>query len=534
MGQSNSKLLEKIQEMNQEVHEMKEEIRCGHGTYYASMNTIWQQEKIPFEGAAKKLREYRMKDTRVLAIYGEADGTNKLEFKYSEETFPSDSMFPGKQSNVGNSSLAHSAPNDEVCIFTWGEVVALLTGKESKCMLESEELRNFTCGNTAEAKNPFRIWAWNYLSLPNDHDDYYDKLSGDKAVIITPIWNPSDVWEPETPYKLLVAATPEGYKWLMGITPIEEDAPQKRWLGKASPQEYETATEFLQLIVKALADLLNESDLIKNLQQVKETEKEKQKDASDQKKNFSLTGPSVLDLKKRFGEDFAKHFTHVYTAESASRKSGGTRKTSESASERKVQAASECAFAAKLVSHLRTKERMGRLGSKDSPKIYAPGKMSMPKKPILTIELGEFYKGKEKMIPDPYWLGVKAGASITRLYEVPVIGACDSLKAELANMKEGADMPPLLPGEIDILSDFDFTEVSDSISVYSESEFFTGAPGDDSIAGQEGASASDCMPICSESEFLTDAARAVPEQELELQCNTPVRDYKSASNAVTP
>jgi len=163
----------------------------------------------------------------------------------------------------------------------------------------------------------------------------------------------------------------------------------------------------------------------------------------------------------------------TYADESASRKTSrsGSQSTQPSTYNREHHMN---AFAKKLLSLLDTKERLKRLGTQDAPAIIAPERIPMPSNPILTIDLGEYFKDNPDMTPDPYWVGTKAGASIALLYGVPLVGACNSLKDEIANAKKN-DAP--LPGEIKIDFDCDFGSVHDSISVCSESEYFTGTPG---------------------------------------------------------
>jgi hypothetical protein len=261
MGNNNTALLKSIQD---EIRAVQNEMRAGFGTTYVPLEEVWEASLTSFKGAAEEFRQLRAKDTDVLDIYNKADGRNlpenapKLE-RY-QPPFASKSMFPGK---FGRTSLAHIVPDDPICSLTWGEAVVLFSGKqEGTNMFDSKELRDFVRGNAEGASNPFKVWAWNYLQLPIDHAEYFDNFTKEKAVIITPIWDPKEVWKPGTGYKLLVTATLEGYKWLMGNKPLKKNAAQHRWLGSASENEYQIATDFLLLAVKALADLLNESPVI--------------------------------------------------------------------------------------------------------------------------------------------------------------------------------------------------------------------------------------------------------------------------------
>jgi hypothetical protein len=237
-----SRLFQLLTEIQRGQTELRAEIRAGFGTTYVALEKVWQVKPTLFKGSAEKLRKFRAKYKEVLAIYQQADGSNlpEQQLQRYQHPFDSQSMFPG---TFGRNSLAHLVPEDPISSLTWGEAAALCTGKDNvKNMLESQELRNFVRGNTDDATNPFKLWAWDYLQLPDNHAEYFDNVKKEKAVIITPIWDPNEEWKPGTGYKLLVTATQEGHKWLMGNQPLPEDASQHGWLGSASNDDYRTAT----------------------------------------------------------------------------------------------------------------------------------------------------------------------------------------------------------------------------------------------------------------------------------------------------
>lgn len=118
-------------------------------------------------------------------------------------------MFPGLS---GKRSFAHIA-HDPVCLFVWGELVALVTGKKTENVLKWEELWDFVCGTT-DANDPFKMSAWNYLQLPIDHAACFDDAKDEKQLIIALIWNPRKGWKSGTPHELSLATMVEGCKWL--------------------------------------------------------------------------------------------------------------------------------------------------------------------------------------------------------------------------------------------------------------------------------------------------------------------------------
>mmetsp|Transcript_22042 Transcript_22042/g.38831 ORF Transcript_22042/g.38831 Transcript_22042/m.38831 type:complete len:471 (-) Transcript_22042:355-1767(-) len=439
--------------VKEEVEGLRAEVRAGFGTTYVPIDVIWKKKEIPVKDAAKKLRELRAKDLEVLEIYKVADGRelprNVPKLDRDSPPFSDMCMFPGTPYQT---SMAHVVPYDPICSLTWGEAIALVTGKAGSNMFASKNLRDFVRGNMEDKTNPFKVWAWNYLQLPYGHDEYFDNFKKGKAVVITPIWDPNNRWEPGTPYKLLVAATPEGYKWLLGITPLAQDPTEFRWFGEATPEEYKTATDFLQLVVSALGDLLIQSEVMDVVEQAYNST-----DAAGSKA-FYATIRNALEKEHGLLSDIIEG---AFCDDNRSKRSNASSNSS-----------FPNTLVGKLISLMQERKRMKRLGKEretGDPMIYAPtiveglnGQLLLPGNgKILTIDLETFFEENPLLIPDPYPVALKAGMNISTFYETP-----------------------LLAGSNGMAEDYSVDDQGSMGSYHSVSETLTGEPGD-GMMGEE-------------------------------------------------
>jgi len=89
--------------------ELRDERNYETGKYYRSLNVIWDNNSLEFEGAAEEWGKFRSKDTHALAYYGQKKGN-----RYYSDEFPLDRLFPG-----GFKSMAHLIPNDPSCSLAW-------------------------------------------------------------------------------------------------------------------------------------------------------------------------------------------------------------------------------------------------------------------------------------------------------------------------------------------------------------------------------------------------------------------------------
>jgi hypothetical protein len=250
MGNNNASLLRSIQDsiqrVEQKIQKREDETRAGLSTTYLHVERVLKKRLTLFEGSAEKVRELRAKDKEVLAIYKEADGSNLPAQSWRETNLHSspNPCFLGDSARLRLRTLClttQSAPSRgaKLLLFFRGRRELTFLIKSFETLYEGILTRR---------------------RVQDKHAEYFDSFKKEQAAIITPIWDPRKEWTPGTRYKLLVVATQEGYKWLMGSYPLDEA--QRPWLGSADAAEYRTASDFLELSVTALAGLLNKSPLI--------------------------------------------------------------------------------------------------------------------------------------------------------------------------------------------------------------------------------------------------------------------------------
>jgi hypothetical protein len=186
----------------------------------------------------------------------------------------------------------------------------------------------------------------------------------------------------------------------MGSEPLQEDAAQHRWLGSASVEEYRTATDFLLLAVKALADLLNESPLIDTVQaayddtivDVVPQGVGEGEEGSINNDGRTPKGQKEKSQSERVKEALEKNYGQLSGVINGAffdeTESNGTRGTNQSQADALVEI---------LISLMQVKMMMERFGQGEGCKVYGPeiniaetssGKLVGK---LLTVDLGEFF-----------------------------------------------------------------------------------------------------------------------------------------------
>mmetsp|Transcript_22979 Transcript_22979/g.54525 ORF Transcript_22979/g.54525 Transcript_22979/m.54525 type:complete len:521 (-) Transcript_22979:282-1844(-) len=388
-----------------------------NGTYYAQLADIWGGTSVEFNGAAKKLRTYREKDGEAIRVYNSEE--SRREIKYEETTYPKSSLFPAV-----TLSRAHGCPNDITCSLTWGPNLELITGYnvegEETCLLLNEDFRYFVEGQNPEMSDedttntPFKALSWNFLKVPEHHEKHFDKVaySSSFSMILAPVWNPAVEWKPGTPYSLIVAATPETYKWLIGTAPPSKLSPpiQMGWLSEANDAELQMATEFLSLTVKANADLLVEhgealQDAVKKL-----------KDAMDPEEGD--------DPANELEKVLISIENGVIPSELFSTKSESTKTNRGSDAKLKKKVAEKINVLTKKVGSLQGVRKTFT----EKKIVFVPEKKASVKDGarILKVDLEKYFdeEGKD-FIPDPYLWALKAASSWGGYKSQKSLMACD-------------------------------------------------------------------------------------------------------------
>lgn len=483
--------------------DFQDEMDYRTGEYYSAWEEIWDEARVDFTGSAAVLEKHRKKDKEAMDYYRNPSG----DVLYLSDKFKNDNLFPNT-----SKSMAHLVPRDASCSLAWLRALSMITGieidKKVSSPLFDENLRTFVEGRASEVGDgevdrldnlppseeeqgktsnnvPLKMWYWNFLNLPNHHYEHFDALSGDKKMIVCPIWDPTDVWKPGTGYKLMIVATPSTYMWLMGKRMPTEAKPQRKWLTEAKVSEGEAhkATNFLALTVQALADLLfdhGESDMgdiakrqIDQRQKSKKNKKQSFEGSEQEMSEVSTDSQIYTELEKVFKAiSGAIQIDHLSWRSDTDISTGGD--ASGRSSEKPDYKKKAGAFAGKVtdVVNLWGKRwKSKRWGKKVNIPVFKGGNDDH----ILVADLSVYFEGMEHMIPDPFLVALKAAVSWSSVQE-----PCQELLPACANhfhrVKEieGEDQ---IPEEINTITGEDAGQEDDG-SVMSLSEMVTGQPGE--------------------------------------------------------
>jgi hypothetical protein len=322
-------------------------------------------------------------------------------------------MFPGTtDKNNDRPSFAHLLPKDRSCTMFYGNAVALITGyscnaNEKNC-LASVPLRHLIEGSSKTRQVCIKNSPWNYLHLPGNHAPYFDHLSKGHGLIITPIWDPDVEWCPRTPYEILVvAAQASTYMW-MGLDPKYMD--EKEWLAEASVDDFHMATDFLNLMVRALADQLisEEGDAFF-------------KKANEMQQN-------ELELL------FANQTSNSQTSEGSGSASGtppcpalpvlrSNSLVSSSHGDKPAKKAEE--FKSKLKDLQNVREKLRKEETVAVPKMKnTEDDGANNSRRALKVDFAKYFADKQESIPDPFLLALRAAITWSSLQETKLLPAC--------------------------------------------------------------------------------------------------------------
>ncbi|KAL7565421.1 hypothetical protein ACA910_003610 [Epithemia clementina (nom. ined.)] len=508
LGDVKKELGDKIGDVKQELGDMKDDLKNDlkkevgdimlyqTGSYYRIMKRTWKSEPEEFEGAAVKWEKLRQKDTEVILYYKDSSKRGSDKVRYNKANFSDSTLFPPV-----DKSMAHLIPSDQSCSLAWLRALSIVTGIDvgDKSPILCPLLRNFVEGtviSSAESSaeqlsqrvdNPLKCWNWNFLMLPNGHYKHFDQVSTTKHVIITPIWDPEQKWSPKTVYKVMVSADPESYRWLLGLN-IEEG--RLEWFGTGNPEELQTATDFLALTVKALAHLLIqhgrddlETPFLNQLSNKGRSSVIDTADAEDGKHGNEIhnddSAPDVLrsvfeSIEGAIPSDLLSSTRDSSTKDASTGKSGKTsRKSNPPWAKEKAKA-----FRTKVEKLLKVTESLKTI---QVPVLHNTG--SKNERPVLTVDLGIYFKGREHLIPDPFLVVLKAAVSWSVYTNQRLLPACNVCYRSDESQQSGSDGSMSLKSDImrplEIACSLaSISPRTDDDSAMSLSESITGSPGD--------------------------------------------------------
>ena len=425
------KFVEMDTKIDKKFVEMDTKIDTNHayltGTYYTQLSDIWGTDSIEFNGAAEDLMVRRAKDIEAIKAYSDEDF--RLQIKYDERTYPKMSLFP-----TATLSRAHGCTNDITCSLTWGPNLDLITGygAETSCLLSNEDFRYFVEGKnpdlTAEGETqntPIKALSWNFLKVAEHHEDHFDKVShsSNTGMILAPVWNHNEEWKPRTSYSIIVAATPETYKWLMGTPPpsLSSPPPQMKWLSEADDDDLQLATDFLSLTVRANADLLVQcgeelAEAVKNLQ-------------GDEIENPDESGPANRLEEVLFSVQNGVNPSDLFSTKSESTKA--SKSLGKESKQKKKVAQQSDTLTGKIDRLMNVRDDLRNVRTtvtEDPPKVCVPVKTASVKDSgarILKVDLGVYFEETRDFIPDPYLWALKAASSWGGYMSQKSLMACD-------------------------------------------------------------------------------------------------------------
>jgi hypothetical protein len=294
----------------------------------------------------------------------------------------------------------------------YGNAVALITGyscnENEKNCLASNILRHLIEGSSKNEQVCMKNSMWNYLHLPGNHASYFDHLSRRNGLIITPIWNQADKWCSGTSYEVLVVAVQAStYMW-MGLDPVVVD--EKEWLAEASANDFNKATDFLKLFVKALADQLvsKEGDaFFKKANEMEQNELER----------LFENQTSNNQTLERSNSGTPSHppppVQQSYSLESSTH--GDTSKPTKKVEE----------FKNNLKDLQNVREKLRKAETVAVPKMKnAEVNGANNNRKVLKVDFGMYFLNRLESIPDPFLLALRAAISWSSLQETKLLPSC--------------------------------------------------------------------------------------------------------------
>ncbi|KAL7558456.1 hypothetical protein ACA910_015358 [Epithemia clementina (nom. ined.)] len=429
---NNNKLLELLENRLQDNEELREKrfqdlefkIQFQGGIYYRKFKSIWKSESKEFQGAAAEWKDLRQKDKVTLEYY--KDPSKRKKFRYCKGDFPPTYLFPPK-----NKSMAHLIPSDASCSLAWLRALSSVTGIDvgNVIPVRHPSLLEFVEGSvnqvdgqrTRRVADPLKTWKWNFLMLPDDHYKYFDQVSTIRQLIVTPIWDPKEEWKPGTGYKVMISADPESYKWLLGTDRIKQQ--QLKWFGTGTSAELQTATDFLALTVRALADMLvqhGKDDLETPFAEDVAGDAEHGKESHDDDLKKSFLQRVFESIDGAIPSDLLSPTRNSSTKDDSTQQSG---KTSGKSHSKWAMMKAE-AFRNKVEKLLKVTKGLKAIKipvlrdttSEDEDEFV---------KPVVTVDLGIYFGGKDDLIPDPFLVVLKAAASWSVYTNQRLLPACE-------------------------------------------------------------------------------------------------------------
>ncbi|KAL7557781.1 hypothetical protein ACA910_020298 [Epithemia clementina (nom. ined.)] len=485
-NKDNEERLEKrIQELlEKRLQDLEFQIQFQGGIYYRKFKSIWKSESKEFQGAAVEWKDLRQKDKVTLQYYKYP--SKRENFRYCKGDFPSTNLFPPK-----NKSMANLIPSDASCSLAWLRALSIVTGIDvgKNIPVRHLSLLEFVEGSvnqvdgqrTRRVADPLKTWKWNFIMLPDDHYKYFDQVSTIRQLIVTPIWDPKKEWKPGTGYKVMVSADPESYKWLLGTDKIKQQ--QLKWFGTGTSAELQTATDFLALTVRALADMLvqhGKDDLETPFAEDVAGDAEHGKESHDDDLKKSYVQRVFESIDGAIPSDLLSPTRNSSTKDDSTQQSG---KTSGKSHSKWAMNKAE-AFRNKVEKLLKVTKGLKAI------KIPVPRNTTSEDededefvKPVVTVDLGIYFGGKDDLIPDPFLVVLKAAASWSVYTNQRLLPACEVSSTNDGRLQLGShgsmssisdNMRPL---EI-VCSPASISQREDDDSVMSLSESITGSPGD--------------------------------------------------------
>ncbi|KAL7578922.1 hypothetical protein ACA910_006896 [Epithemia clementina (nom. ined.)] len=467
------------------------------GCYYRALQRTWKSEPKQFLGAAAEWKDLRQKDKAVILYYNDPSTRESENVRYSKANFTYSKLFP-----ADDTSMAYLIPSDPSCSLAWLRALSIVTGidvDKNECPILCTALRDFVEGTvmpsgassdeqvSQRVDNPLKSWHWNFLMLRYRHRRYFDQVNTTNPLIITPIWDPKNEWRPGMGYKLMVSADPESYKWLLWLDREAEE--ELKWFGTGTPDELQTATDFLALTVRALADLLiqhGQEDLVtpftnQPANKVGSSEIDRAGDKAEKHEKDIQNDNSEIDVLQRVFESIEGAIPSdlLSTMLDITTNDGSTRES------KKTSRKSKPSRAKGKANDFRTMVKRLLKLTKGLNEIHIPVVInrSQNEKPILTVDLGIFFEGRENAIPDPFLVVLKAAASWSAYNNERLLPVCEVYERSDKSQQSGShgsmsskseNMRPL---EI-VCSPASISSREDDDTAMSLSESITGSPGD--------------------------------------------------------